>query len=223
MKKPRWIYTAYCRKQNKCLAESVDALQSFSLSTLFYISSLIAILSTIMVITRYHPIHALLYLVVSFLAVAMIFLSLGAPFVAVLEVIIYAGAIIVLFIFVVMMLNLGKDTALQEKEWLKPRVWLGPSLLVLLLQGELIILLLQQEGAAMPVTVVDPKKVALSLYGEYILAVELAGFLLMAGIVGAAHIGKHKKRNLHRFLQNGNGAVSDVTKQQEPAESVINN
>lgn len=178
-----------------------------------------------MVITRYHPIHALLYLVVSFLAVAMIFLSLGAPFVAVLEVIIYAGAIIVLFIFVVMMLNLGKDTALQEKEWLKPRVWLGPSLLVLLLQGELIILLLQQEGASMPVAVVDPKKVALSLYGEYILAVELAGFLLMAGIVGAAHIGKHKKRNLHRFLQNGNGAgeASNVTRQQEQAESVINN
>ena len=68
-----------------------------------------------MVITRYHPIHALLYLVVSFLAMAMIFLSLGAPFVAVLEVIIYAGAIMVLFIFVVMMLNLGKETAMQEK------------------------------------------------------------------------------------------------------------
>ena len=58
-----------------------------------------------MVITRYHPIHALLYLVVSFLAAAMIFLTLGAPFIAVLEVIIYAGAIMVLFIFVVMMLR----------------------------------------------------------------------------------------------------------------------
>lgn len=169
-----------------------------------------------MVITRYHPIHALLYLVVSFLAVAMIFLSLGAPFVAVLEVIIYAGAIIVLFIFVVMMLNLGKDTALQEKEWLRPRVWLGPSLLVLLLQGEMIILLLQQKSAVIPFTVVDPKQVALSLYGEYILAVELAGFLLMAGIVGAAHIGKHKKRNLHRFLQNGDGAGEEREGTQQP-------
>src|SRR5678815_145033 len=79
--------------------------------TLFYISSFVAILATIMVITRYHPIHALLYLVVSFLGVAMIFLSLGAPFVAVLEIILYAGAIIVLLIFVVMMLNLGADTA----------------------------------------------------------------------------------------------------------------
>lgn len=175
-----------------------------------------------MVITRYHPVHALLYLVVSFLAVAMIFLSLGAPFVAVLEVIIYAGAIIVLFIFVVMMLNLGKDTALQEKEWLKPRVWVGPSLLVLLLQAELIVLLLQDKGTAIQAIVVDPKKVAISLYGEYILAVELTGFLLMAGIVGAAHIGKHKKRNLHRFLQNGDGAGEerDATAHQEPVKII---
>ena len=168
---------------------------------LFYISSTIAILATLMVITRYHPIHALLYLVVSFLAVAAVFLSLGAPFVAVLEVIIYAGAIIVLFIFVVMMLNLGKDTALQEKTWLQPRVWAGPSLLALVLLVEMVILLLRGSDASMPMTVVEPKRVSLSLYGEYIIAVELAGFLLMAGIVGAAHIGKHHKRNLHRFLK----------------------
>src|SRR5688572_3777673 len=94
-----------------------------------------------MVITRYTPIHALLYLVVSFLAVAMIFLSLGAPFVSVLEVIVYAGAIIVLFIFVVMMLNLGRETATQERQWLQPRIWVGPSILVLVLLIEMIILL----------------------------------------------------------------------------------
>src|SRR5687767_4850428 len=139
-----------------------------------------------MVITRYMPIHALLYLVVSFLAVAMIFLSLGAAFVAVLEVIVYAGAIMVLFIFVVMMLNLGKDTAMQEKKWLQPRVWVVPSLLALVLLVEMVILLLKQESIATDISIVDPKKVALSLYGEYIIAVELAGFLLMAGIVGAA-------------------------------------
>ncbi len=171
------------------------------MTLLFYISSAIAILSTLMVITRYQPIHALLYLVVSFLAVAAIFLSLGAPFVAVLEVIIYAGAIIVLFIFVVMMLNLGRDTATQEKAWLQPRVWAGPSLLALVLLVEMVILVLQHHDAAMPITVVEPRRVSISLYGEYIIAVELTGFLLMAGIVGAAHIGKHKKRNLHRYLK----------------------
>jgi NADH-quinone oxidoreductase subunit J len=154
-----------------------------------------------MVITRYHPVHALLYLIVSFLAIAVIFLSLGAPFAAALEVIIYAGAIMVLFLFVVMMLNLGKDTALQEKEWLQLKVWLGPSLLTLVLLAEMIILLLQPQAAGIPFASVTPKQVAMSMYGEYIIAVELVGFLMMAGIVGAAHIGKHKKKNLHRYLE----------------------
>lgn len=153
-----------------------------------------------MVITRHHPIHALLYLVVSFLAIAMIFVAIGAPFVGVLEVIIYAGAIMVLFIFVVMMLNLDKVTSEQEKQWLQPNVWIGPSLLSVLLLGEMIYLLLQTEQPVTDLHTVEPKQVALSLFGKYVIAVELTGFLLMAGIVGAAHIGKHKKKNLHRYL-----------------------
>ena len=171
------------------------------MAILFYISTFIAIVSTILAITRYHPVHALLYLVVSFLAAAMIFLSLGTPFIAVLEVIVYAGAIIVLFIFVVMMLNLGKDTALQEKNWLRPKVWVGPSLLVFVLLIEMIALLLDTPNSSMNIAVVDPRKVSLTLFGEYIIALELVGFLLMAGIVGAAHIGKQKKKVLHRFLK----------------------
>jgi NADH-quinone oxidoreductase subunit J len=111
------------------------------MNLLFYISSVVAILATILVITRHNPIHALLYLVVSFLAISMLFVSLGAAFVAVLEIILYAGAIIVLFIFEIMMLNLGSDTASQEKQWLKPEVWLGPSLLALVLLAEMVWLL----------------------------------------------------------------------------------
>ena len=171
------------------------------MTTVFYISSLVAILSTVMVITRYQPIHALLYLVVSFLAMAMIFLSLGAPFVAVLEVIIYAGAIMVLFIFVVMMLNLDKETAAQERIWLQPRVWIGPSLLTLLLLAGMVVLLLRGQRTTMRIATVDARQVAMSLYGGYIIAVELAGFLLMAGIVGAAHIGKHRTESMHRYLR----------------------
>ena len=191
------------------------------MTTLFYISSIVAIASTIMVITRYHPVHALMYLAVSFLSVGMIFLSLGAPFVAALEVIVYAGAIIVLFIFVVMMLNLGRETAQQEKEWLKPKVWLVPSILVLILLAEMIVLLFKGSEKEMLVSVVDPRKVALSLYGEYIIAVELTGFLLMAGIVGAAHIGKHTRKELHRFLQNGE-AEKEKAKQSLQPEPTTN-
>lgn len=171
------------------------------MALLFYISSGVAVVSTIMVITRYHPIHALIYLVVSFLAISMVFLSLGAPFAAALEVIIYAGAIMVLFIFVVMMLNLGRETAQQEKQWLRLAVWIGPGILTLVLLMEMAILLLQQSQQEVATAVVTPREIAVSLYGEYIIAVELIGFLLTTGIVGAAHIGKHKKKNLHRYLQ----------------------
>lgn len=181
---------------------------------LFYISSVVAILATLMVITRYHPIHALLYLVVSFMAVAMIFVSLGAPFVAALEVILYAGAIIVLLIFAVMMMNVGSETARQEKEWLKPKVWIGPSLLALVLLGELVVLLAKGSTTNMDLPAVEVRRVSLSLYREYVIAVELAGFLLMAGIVGAAHIGKHKKKHLHRFLQ-------DLPNQDVPGQVAI--
>ena len=77
-------------------------------------------------ITRLNAVHALLYLIVSLLAVAMIFYMLGAPFVAALEVIIYAGAIMVLFVFVVMMLNLGAGRR-AGAAWLNPRIWIGPG------------------------------------------------------------------------------------------------
>ena len=71
----------------------------------FYIAGAVAVLSTILMLTRLNVVHALLYLIVSLLAVAVVFYVLGAPFVAALEVIIYAGAIMVLFVFVVMMMT----------------------------------------------------------------------------------------------------------------------
>ena len=82
--------------------------------------------------------HALLYLIVSLLAVALVFLTLGAPFVAALEVIVYAGAIMVLFLFVVMMLNLGPGGVEQESRWLSGAAWLGPAALALVLFAELV-------------------------------------------------------------------------------------
>src|SRR6267154_6345258 len=95
----------------------------------FYIAAAIAIISTIMVITRFNIIHALLYLVVSFMALAVVFFIMGAPFAAALEVIVYAGAIVVLIIFVIMMLNLKEDAVMQERKWLTPEVYVGPSIL----------------------------------------------------------------------------------------------
>ena len=69
---------------------------------------------------------------------AVIFYVLGAPFAAVLEAIVYAGAIMVLFLFVIMMLNLGQHTQNQERTWLTPRGWIGPSIMAAILLGQLL-------------------------------------------------------------------------------------
>ncbi|MFZ6013034.1 MAG: NADH-quinone oxidoreductase subunit J [Bacteroidota bacterium] len=167
----------------------------------FYVSGAIAVLATIMVITRYNMIHALLYLVVSFLAVAVVFFVLGAPFIAALEIIIYAGAIVVLIIFAIMMLNLKQEAVEEEKKWLTPEIFIGPSILSIMLLAELVFVMLSGETTAMHDQTLDSKAVGMSLYGPYVIGVELSGILLMSGIVGAYHLGRQKKKVVHRFLE----------------------
>ena len=163
------------------------------MNLLFYISAIIAVVSTFMVITRAMAVHALLYLIVSLLAVSMIFFSLGAPFVAMLEVLIYAGAIMVLFVFVIMMQNLGKEAAEQESQWLRLGAWKGPSILCLLLALELLYVFFLEKDSLSGAALVTPKQVGIALLGPYVIAVELASMLLLAGLVGAYHLGRPRK------------------------------
>ena len=168
---------------------------------IFYIASIVAVIATILVITQHNLVHALLYLVVSFLAVAMVFYVLGAPFIAALEVIIYAGAIIVLLIFVIMMLNLRQESVAQEKQWLNSKIIIGPVVLAIILGAELLYMLSFEPTSGLQGNVIGAKAVGLSLYGPYVIGVELSGILLMAGIVGAYHLGRQKKKVTHRFLE----------------------
>lgn len=154
----------------------------------FYVAAGIAVLSTVMVITRLNAVHALLYLIVSLLAVAVVFFLLGAPFVAAMEVIIYAGAIMMLFVFAIMMLNLGPRTVAQERAWLPARAWIGPALLATALLVELGVVLAQGSGTTG--AAIAPARVGALLFGPYLLAVELAAFLLFAGLVGANYLGR---------------------------------
>jgi NADH-quinone oxidoreductase subunit J len=155
----------------------------------FYSAGLVALVAAGMAVTRRNAVHAALYLIVALLAIALVFFALGAPFVAALEVIVYAGAIMVLFVFVVMMLNLGRAAEAQETTWLSPRAWTGPALLALVLAAELV-WVLARGGATTPArAAVGVKAVGTALFGRYALAVELASFLLLAAIVGVYHIG----------------------------------
>lgn len=165
------------------------------MSFAFYSAALVAVLATMGVITGRNPVHALLNLIVSLLAVAMIFFIIGAPFAAVLEIIVYAGAIMVLFVFVVMMLNLGRATELQEQQWLRPSVWIVPGILTLVLLSQLgSALFSNNSGALMATTTIGPKQIGIALYGPYLLAVELASMLLLAALVAAYHLGKRDEK-----------------------------
>lgn len=159
----------------------------------FYVAAVVAIVATAMVITRPNAVHALLYLIVSLLAVALIFFRLGAPFIAALEVITYAGAIMVLFLFVIMMLNLGPRSTEQESSWLQPRMWLGPITLTIILLIELMYMLRQSGHQPMATGTIEAKQVGIALFGPYLLGVELASMLLLAGVVGAYHLGRDSR------------------------------
>lgn len=160
---------------------------------LFYIAAAVAIFATLMMLTRLNAVHALLYLIISLLAVAIVFFTIGAPFMAALEVIIYAGAIMVLFIFVVMLLNIGKRQVEQERSWQRPGMWVGPVILAVILIVEVAFLVNHAGGAAMGAMVVSPKQVGMALFGPYLIGVELASFLLLGALVGAYHIGVRKQ------------------------------
>ena len=155
----------------------------------FYLGAGIAIFATLMAITQSNAVHALLYLAASLVAVGVVFYTLGAPFVAALELIIYAGAIMVLFIFVVMMLNLGQRATEMERALLGRGAWAGPVILGVVLAAELTYLALRTGGGTHTAAAVGSKQVALALYGPYLLGVELASMLLLAGLVGAYHLG----------------------------------
>jgi len=157
----------------------------------FYIAGAVAVISTVLMLTRMNVVHALLYLIVSLLSVAVVFYVLGAPFVAALEVIVYAGAIMVLLLFVVMMLNLGGRAAGMERQWLTPGIWTGPVLLAGVLITE-VVYLARGATAGLGAGAIAPKEVGIALFGPYVIGVELVSMLLLAGLVGAYHLGVHQ-------------------------------
>ncbi len=172
---------------------------------LFIIFGALALGGALNLLLQRHPIHSALSLVVVMMSLAVLYWSLGAEFLAAAQVIVYSGAIMVLFVFVVMMLNLGKATVDQERRWLAPRTWLGPGVLSLALLCELVWVLggygvhvtaggraVSAGGQAVGAMQIGAVQVGVALFGPYVLAVELASMLLLAGLVAAFHLGRHE-------------------------------
>jgi NADH-quinone oxidoreductase subunit J len=156
---------------------------------IFYVLAGIILIATVLSVTRHNVMHAIIYLVISFFAMAPLFYLLGAPLLALLEVIIYAGAIMVLFIFIVMMLEIGARP-LVAGEWLKQ--WF-PAVVLSLIAGIIMIVLIWQapaQQAVLPLAMATPHALGLFVFQHYWFAVEIASLLLFVALVGAYYLGR---------------------------------
>jgi len=160
-------------------------------AAIFYLLGLVTVAATVMAITRTNLVHAVVYLVVSFFGTALLFYLLGAPFVAILEVIIYAGAIMVLFLFIIMMLRPEEP---REKGRAALRQWLPALVLAGITLAGMILLIAAASGSAAPLAaaMASPLEFGRALYERHWFAVEVASFLLFVALVGALYLGRRE-------------------------------
>ncbi len=164
-----------------------------ALQIIFYSLAVLIIGSTAMAITRKNLVHAIVYLIQSFFATAILFYLLGAPVLAALEVIIYAGAIMVLFLFIVMTLVGGATPPRPGyKQWLFP-VMLGGVSIVLF--GMLLFAAPAMDFELVPATA-SPVAFGKYLFERYWLAVEIVSILLFVALVGALYLGTYKEKTV---------------------------
>ena len=158
----------------------------------FYALAAVAIFASLRVVILANPVHAILSMIVSLLAISGIFFVLGAPFAGALEIVVYAGAIMVLFVFVIMMLNLGMSNDEREERWLDAKTWAVPTGLTIIIAVVLYAMIgLNHDDAAMiGGTTISAKAVGTVLFTKYIMLIEVAALLLLAALVAAYHLGK---------------------------------
>lgn len=158
---------------------------------LFYIIAALILVSTAVAITRSNIVHAVIYLVLSFFGTAMLFYLLGAPLLAALEIIIYAGAIMILFLFIIMMLKVEtlEEQLFPFEQWVPAA---GLSLVYLVVGGMLV---WNDPASKVPLNgaVAEPLRFGRYLFERHWLAIELASLLLLIALVGALYIGRADK------------------------------
>ena len=170
---------------------------------LAYFFAVFSLLAALCVVTSTHPVHALLAMIVCLLCIAGVFFVVGAPFAGALEIVVYAGAIMVLFVFVVMLLNLGRVIVEQEARWFVIDIWLAPAIAAVLVFLALAMGLLHGPDAPIAGTTVGAREVGILLYGPYMLLVEAAALILLAALVAAYHLAKRDKDKARDLAQEG--------------------
>jgi NADH-quinone oxidoreductase subunit J len=159
-------------------------------SIIFYVLAAIILVTTGLAITRRNLVHVVVYLVFSFFGSAMMFYLFGAPLLAVLEVIIYAGAIMILFLFIIMMVKVeaSEEPLFPIQQWL-PIVLIG---VVYLIIGAVIVSSAPGSQVTLEIALAKPKAFGEYLFQRHWLVIEIVSLLLLIALVGALYLG-HKK------------------------------
>lgn len=157
---------------------------------LFIFLAFLAIFFAVRVVSTKNPIHSVLYLVLTFFAIAGHYILLNAQFLAVVHIIVYAGAIMVLFLFVIMLLNLNKETEPHKNIWLKSSAVVASGLLLVVLVGALRGAEAIQATNTFNANIGLIENLGMTLFNEFLLPFELASILLLAAMVGAVMLGK---------------------------------
>jgi NADH-quinone oxidoreductase subunit J len=159
-------------------------------SLIFYIVATVVVASTAVAVTRRNLVHAVVYLIVSYFGTAMLFYLFGAPLLAAFEVIIYAGAIMVLFLFVVMMIRVEghEEVLFPLSQWLPAVVFGG----IYLVAGSIMVLRTPGTEVRLDLVLAPPRDYAMYVFKEHWLSIEIVSLLLLVALIGALHLGKGK-------------------------------
>ena len=168
-------------------------MQPVATTFFFYLLSGLTLLSGVFVITRKNPVHSALALIFGLLAQAGLYLMLYAPFVAGVQIILYAGGIMVLFLFVIMLVNIERSQREEQfnKQWLV-------GLLAAIALGGLFVMVYVKGKALFPYPIAQPlensntQQIGVMLYGQYMFAFEIASLLLLVAIIGAVVMAKKR-------------------------------
>ncbi|MCC6251781.1 MAG: NADH-quinone oxidoreductase subunit J [Bacteroidia bacterium] len=159
---------------------------------IFYFLSFLAILSAFMVVFSKNPVHSVLYLIVTFFAIAGHYILLNAQFLAAVHIIVYAGAIMVLFLYVIMMLNLNKETEPHKSTYLKLAATVSGGIFMVVLIGSLKGVEKIENLNAANQSAGLIKNLGHVLYNDYMLPFEMASILFLTAMVGAVLLGKNE-------------------------------
>lgn len=163
---------------------------------LFYLIAISAIASALLMVLQKNPVKSVLFMIVNFFCLAVIYLLLHAQFIAIVQILVYAGAIMVLFLFVIMLLNLGDETLLKEKANYRKTIAYILSGVILI---ELVIGIAgplnssQGKISADAVRLGSVEGIGAALFQNYILPFEAVSILLLAAIVGVVVLAKKRK------------------------------